>query len=40
MLDTRSRFIQDGMFETDADIFDEDGHLVGQSRQLQLIAQG
>lgn len=39
MLDTRSRFIQRGMFETEADLFDEHGDIVGQARQLQLLAR-
>lgn len=38
-LDTRTRFIQNGMFEVDADVFDETDAIVAQSRQLQLIAQ-
>lgn len=38
-LDTRTRFVQNGLFEVDANIFDEHDRIVAQSRQLQLIAQ-
>lgn len=38
-LDTRTRFIQNGTFEVDANIFDADDRLVAQSRQLQLMAR-
>lgn len=38
-LDTRTRFIQRGYFEVDADIYDANDMIVAQSRQLQLIAR-
>lgn len=39
LVDSRTRFVQDGTFEIDADIYDDAGHLVAQSRQLLLIAR-
>lgn len=39
MLDTSTRFVQNGMFESDATIFDENGQVVAHSRQLQLLSQ-
>jgi len=40
LIDTHSKVITNGMFETDAVVFDEDGLVVAQARQLQLIAKG
>ncbi len=37
MLDSHSKFITGGMFEVDNVIFDEEGHVLAHSRQLQLL---
>lgn len=39
MVEAVTRFVQNGMFETDATIFGDDGQIVAHSRQLQLIAR-
>ncbi len=38
LVDTYSTVIRDGMFEADAVLFDEHGEVIGQARQLQLLA--
>ncbi len=39
MIDSRTRVIQDGMLEVDAEAWQPDGTLVAQSRQLALVAK-
>jgi len=36
-MDTRSRFVTDGMIETDCELWTPDGELIAQSRQLALV---
>ena len=35
-----NRFVQDGLFEEDGEVWDSSGRLVAQSRQLALIPRG
>ncbi len=39
LVDSVTHFVQNGTFEIDADLYDESGELVAQSRQLLLIAR-